>query len=99
MNNLILYATKNVHSKIKLRAKGKPVGLTHWDMAGMFNATKPTISLHLKKLFEERDIDQAAIVKESLTVHIGFNREVQCPINLYSLDTLLARGLPGAFAG
>ena len=98
MNNLILYATKNGRSKIKLRPKGKPVGLTQWELAGIFDATKRTISLHLKKLFEERDIDQVAIVKESLTVHIGFNREVQCPINLYSLDTLLARVLKGAFA-
>jgi hypothetical protein len=67
-------------------------------MAELFDPTKQNISLHLKSLFGEYELDPAATIKKSLTVQIEASREVQCPINLYSLDTLLARGLPGAFA-
>jgi hypothetical protein len=92
MTDLILYTTDDGRSQIKLRAKDQTVWLTQLEMAELFDATKQNISLHLKNLFEEGELDPAATVKESLTVKIEGSREVQRPVNLYNLDAILAVG-------
>jgi hypothetical protein len=92
MTDLILYTTDDGRSQIKLRAKDQTVWLTQLEMAELLDATKQNISLHLKNLFEEGELDPAATVKESLTVQIEGSREVQRPVNLYNLDAILALG-------
>ena len=89
MNDLILYTTDDGRSLIKLRAKDQTVWLTQLEMAELFDATKQNISLHLKNLFEEGELDPAATVKESLTVQIEDSCENQRPVNL---DAILAVG-------
>jgi hypothetical protein len=92
MNDLIPYTTDDGRSQIKLRAKDQTVWLTQLEMAELFDATKQNISLHLKNLFEQGELDPAATVKESLTVQIEGSREVQRTVNLYNLDAILAVG-------
>ena len=92
MNDLILYTTEDGRSQIKLRAHEQTVWLTQLEMAELFDATKQNISLHLKNIFEDRELDPAATVKDSLTVQIEGSREVQRPVALYSLDAILAVG-------
>ncbi len=92
MSELILYTTEDGRSQIKLRAKEQTVWLTQLEMAELFDATKQNISLHLKNVFEDGELDPAATVKESLTVQIEGSREVQRPVTLYNLDAILAVG-------
>ena len=68
MSDLILYTTEDGKSLIQLRADLGTVWLTQLDMVELFDATKQNISLHLKNLFGEGELDAAASVKESLTV-------------------------------
>ncbi len=77
MNALILYTTEDGKSQIKLRADQQTVWLTQLEMAELFDATKQNISLHLKNLFADGELDPAATVKESLTVQTEGSREVQ----------------------
>jgi len=70
MNDLILYTTEDGRSQIKLRAQEQTVWLTQLEMAELFDATKQNISLHLKNIFEDGELDSAATVKESLTVQM-----------------------------
>ena len=70
MTDLILYTTEDGRSQIKLRAQEQTVWLTQLEMAERFDATKQNISLHLKNVFEDGELDPAATVKESLTVQV-----------------------------
>ncbi len=92
MNDLILYTTEDGRSQIKLRADQQTVWLTQLEIAELFDATKQNISLHLKNIFEDGELDPAATVKESLTVQTEGARKVQRPVTLYSLDAILAVG-------
>lgn len=92
MTDLILYTTEDGRSQIKLRAQEQTVWLTQLEMAELFDATKQNISLHLKNIFEDGELDPAATVKDSLTVQIEGSREVQRPVTLYNLDAILAVG-------
>jgi hypothetical protein len=92
MNNLILYTTDDGKSQIQLRADLGTVWLTQLEMAELFDATKQNISLHLKNIIEDGELDAAATIKESLTVQTEGTRQVQRPVTLYSLDAILAVG-------
>ena len=92
MSDLILYTTEDGRSQIKLRAQEQTVWLTQLEMAELFDASKQNISLHLKNIFEDGELDPAATVKESLTVQIEGSRQVQRPVMLYNLDAILAVG-------
>ena len=74
MNDLILYTTKDGRSQIKLRADQQTVWLTQLEMADLFDAAKQNVSLHLKNVFEDGELDPAATIQDSLTVQAGFNR-------------------------
>ncbi len=89
MNELILYTTEDGRSQIKLRADLQTVWLTQLDMAELFDATKQNISLHLKNVFRDGELDPAAVVKESLTTAADGKRY---QTQLYNLDAILAVG-------
>ena len=92
MSDLILYTTEDGRSQIKLRAQEQTVWLTQLEMAELFDATKQNISLHLKNVFGDGELEPAATVKESLTVQTEGVRQVQRPVTLYNLDAILAVG-------
>ncbi|MBN8428517.1 MAG: virulence RhuM family protein [Xanthomonadales bacterium] len=92
MNDLILYTTEDGRNQIKLRADQQTVWLTQLEIAELFDATKQNISLHLKNIFEDGELDPAATVKESLTVQTEGTRKVQRHVTLYNLDAILAVG-------
>ena len=82
MSDLILYTTEDGKSRFQLRADEQTVWLTQLEMAELFDATKQNISLHLKNLFEDGELEPVATVKESLTVQIEGGREVQRRLSL-----------------
>jgi hypothetical protein len=89
MSGLILYTTEDGRSQIKLRADQQTVWLTQLEMAELFDATKQNVSLHLKNVFQDGELNPAAVVKESLTTAADGKRY---RTQLYNLDAILAVG-------
>lgn len=46
-------------------------------MAELFQTTKQSISLHVRNILEEGELEEAATVKENLTVQTESNRKVR----------------------
>ena len=84
MSDLILYTTEDGRSQIKLRADQQTVWLTQQGMAELFDATKQNISLHLKNIFQDGELDPAAVAKEFFTTAADGNNERQLSF-LYTL--------------
>lgn len=89
MNELILYTTEDGNSQIQLRADLGTVWLTQLEMAELFDATKQNISLHLKNIFGDGELDANSVVKESLTTAADSKKY---RTQLYNLDAILAVG-------
>jgi len=64
---LILYTTDDGKSRIQLRAEEHTVWLTQLEMTELFSTTKQNISLHLKNIFDDGELGENSVVKESLT--------------------------------
>lgn len=89
MTGLILYSTEDGRSQIKLRTDQQTVWLTQLEMAELFDATKQNISLHLRNIFQDGELEAAAVVKDSLTTAADGKRY---QTQLYNLDAILAVG-------
>jgi hypothetical protein len=89
---VILYTTDDGKTQIDLRLQDGTVWLSQLQIAGLFQATKQNISLHLINIFEDGELTQEATVKESLTVQKEGTREVKRTLTLYNLDVILAVG-------
>ena len=64
---LILYTSEDGQSRIQLRVVDGTVWLTQAEMAELFLSSKQNVSLHLKNIFEEGELDENSVVKEYLT--------------------------------
>lgn len=89
---LILYTTEDGKSRIQLRAKDHTVWLSQREMAQLFDVSTDNIGLHLKNIYEDRELDRAATTEESSVVQSEGGREVQRQVTLYALDAILAVG-------
>lgn len=57
-SELILYTTEDGRSLIRLRAEEGTVWLTQMELAELFQTSKQNISLHIKKILKERELDE-----------------------------------------
>jgi hypothetical protein len=74
---------------LQVRLDGNTVWLTQAAMAELYQTTKQNISLHMRNIFEERELHEGSVVKEYLTTAAdGKNYRVKH----YSLDVILAVG-------
>ncbi|MBF0294192.1 MAG: virulence RhuM family protein [Magnetococcales bacterium] len=92
MTQLILYSSEDGQTRVQLRIEQGTVWLTQLEIAELFHATKQNISLHLKNIYQEGELDPTATVKESLTVQTEGARDVRRTVTLYNLDAILAVG-------
>ncbi len=64
---IILYTTEDGQTVVQLRAEDGSAWLTQAQIALLFEATKQNISLHIRNIFAEGEMEEAAVVKEYLT--------------------------------
>ena len=91
-SEIILYQTKNGLTKIEVRLQNETVWLSQQQLAELFQTTKQNISLHLKNIYEENELEENSTVKEYLTVRKEGNREVQRNLTFYNLDAIISVG-------
>jgi len=54
----------------------------------LFEATKQNVSLHIKNVFREGELDQSSTVKEYLTVQSEGIRKIKRKVLYYNLDVI-----------
>ena len=88
----LVYQTEDGKLKIDVRFEGETVWLTQQHMAELFQTTKQNVSLHIQNIYEERELERGATVKESLTVQLEGKRSVQRRVEFYNLDVIISVG-------
>ncbi len=91
-NEIIIYQTQDGQTKIDVRIENETVWLSQNQMAELFQTTKQNISLHIKNIFEEGELDENSTVKDYLTVQNEGSRKVSRNIAHYNLDVIISVG-------
>lgn len=88
-SNLLIYQTQDGSTKIQVQLTDNTVWLTQADMVELFQTTKQNISLHIKNIFAEGELDENSVVKEYLTTAAdGKNYRTKG----YNIDVIISVG-------
>jgi len=91
-SQLIIYQTKSGETKLDVRFQDETVWLTQKLMAELFQTTPQNITIHLKNIFEEGELEEKATCKDFLQVQIEGKREVKRERQFYNLDAIISVG-------
>ena len=91
-SSLILYQTEDGRTRIQCRFEDETIWLTQAQIAELFQTTPQNITLHLKAIFDESELTEAATCKEYLQVRSEGGREVSRQLRHYRLEAILAVG-------
>ena len=91
-NNIIIYQSEDGETKIDVKLENETVWLSQQQLAELYKTTKQNISLHIKNIFDERELDESSTVKEFLTVQREGSRNVERNVKYYNLDMIISLG-------
>jgi len=91
-SEILLYQTEDGQTRIEVRLENETVWLTQAQMVELFQTTKQNISLHIKNIYEEAELQEVRTVKEYLTVQTEGKRSIQRPLTYYNLDVIISVG-------
>ena len=88
----LVYQTEDGQLKIDVRLEGETAWLTQAHMAELFQTTVPNVSMHLRNVYAEGELQAAATIKEFLTVRQEGSRQVSRAVEHYNLDAIISVG-------
>ncbi|WP_293651691.1 virulence RhuM family protein [uncultured Campylobacter sp.] len=91
-NSIIIYTPEDGSAEIDVRLIDETVWLSQQQMAVLYDTTKQNISLHIKNIFEEGELNESSTIKEILTVQKEGNRNVERNVKYYNLDMIISLG-------
>ena len=91
-NNIMIYNLEDGKTKINVKLENETVWLSQQQMAELYDTTKQNISLHIKNIFDENELNENSTVKEFLTVQKEGNRNVERKVKYYNLDMIISLG-------
>ncbi len=93
MNNPIeIYQTSDGQTQVEVRFGQETVWLSQAQMAQLFDTSADNISLHLKNIYAEGELDEQATTEDFSVVRTEGSRKVTRQIKHYNLDAVISTG-------
>ena len=90
-NEIILYQPDET-VKLEVRMEDETVWLTQHQMADLFETSPQNITIHIRNLYNEGELDMNPTCKESLQVRMEGNRKIKRVQKYYNLDVIISVG-------
>lgn len=92
-NEITFYNSPDGRVTVEVLYAEENIWLTQKKMAELFETTPQNITLHLKHIYEENELEKKSTCKDYLQVQNEGTRQVQRTLKLYSLEMILAIGM------
>jgi hypothetical protein len=89
---MIVYQSEDGRIKLDVRLEHETLWMTQGDMARLFQCSTDNISLHLKNIYDEGELDPRATVEEFSVVRQEGKRQVRRKLACYNLDAVISVG-------
>lgn len=89
---ILIYQNEKGDTKVDVYFAEDTIWMTQRTMAELYQTTPQNITLHIKNIYEESELDANSTCKDYLQVQIEGGREVQRTRKFYNLDMILAVG-------
>ena len=90
--NVIIYKARDGRTEIALTKISDKVWLSQSDIAKLFGTSVANISMHIKNILNDKELNEMSTIKKYLRVAIEGGREVQREETIYSLEMILSIG-------
>lgn len=91
-NEITFYNSPDGRVTIEVLYAEENIWLTQKKMAELFETTPQNITLHLKHIYEENELEKKSTCKDYLQVQNEGSRKVSRSLTYYSLDAIIAVG-------
>jgi len=91
-NQITVYQTPDGKINIEVLYANENIWMPQKRMAELFGCTADNISLHLKNIYQEKELDESSTTEEFSVVQSEGNREVIRIVRCYSLEAIIAVG-------
>lgn len=88
----LLFTAEDADASIEARYEDGTIWLSQRLMADLFGTTQQNISLHLRSIYAEGELDEPATHKEILSVRQEGSRPVRRNVAHYNLDAIISVG-------
>ena len=88
----LIYSTPQEDIKLDVIVKDETIWLTQKAMASLFDTTSDNISLHLKNIYNDGELNEIATTEDFSVVQKEGNRDVRRNIKFYNLDAIISVG-------
>ncbi len=90
--DLVIFQDADQSVEVRLDAGRDTVWLTQRQMADLFETSTDNVSLHLKNIFADGELDETATTEDSSVVRQEGNRQVTRQVKHYNLDAIISVG-------
>jgi hypothetical protein len=91
-NQISFYQSSNGSVNVEVLFADENLWLSKKNMAELFDCSADNISLHLKNIYKENELDQVSTSEEFSVVQKEGNREVSRKVLFFSLEAIIAVG-------
>jgi len=91
-SEIILYQMEDGVTRLSVRLEGETVWLTQAAMAELFQTTPQNVTIHVKSIYEDGELEAGATCKDYLQVRSEGTRQVERRLKHYNLDMVIAVG-------
>lgn len=89
---ILLYSYEGTKEYIDVYSKDETFWLTQSAMADLFDCTADNVSLHLKNIYDDDELQREATTEKFSVVRKEGNRQVNRTLDFYNLDAIIAVG-------
>lgn len=89
---ILIYQNEKGDTKIDVYFEEDTIWMTQKSMAELYQVTPQNITLHIKHIYEDGELEESATCKDYLQVQMEGGRSVQRMTKSYNLDMILAVG-------
>ena len=89
---IVIYENKNQNVTFQIDAKDETMWATQAQIADAFDVTPQSITMHLKKIYRDGELEEERTCKKSLQVRDEGGRQVTRLAKMYNLDAIISVG-------
>lgn len=89
---IVIYQEADQQVEVRLDVEQNTVWLSQRQMAEVFDTSTDNISLHLKNIYFDAELDETATTEESSVVRQEGHRQVRRRVRHYNLDAIISVG-------
>jgi len=92
MSEIVIYQDSNNQIELNVQFEGETAWLTQKQMSELFDTSPQNITMHLKSVFSDGELNESSTCKDFLQVRKEGNRKVKRNQKHYNLDAIISVG-------